>query len=133
MDSQHKSEPEEGDKRRIGIVKRVRVILSPEAKEVYRHLNERAPHSKFERMMLKAIDQKSELIKANKHYGTVLEDYRIPKEYRTRYEVGNVFKVDLPGFWRMLYTLTKEESVEVIAFVLDIMDHRQYDRKFKKR
>ena len=133
MDSQYKSKPEEGDKRRIGIVKRVRVILSPEAKEVYRYLNERAPHSKFERMMLKAIDQKSELIKANKHYGKVLEDYRIPKEYRTRYEVGNVFKVDLPGFWRMLYTLTKEESVEVIAFVLDIMDHRQYDRKFKKR
>jgi hypothetical protein len=133
MDPQYKSKSQEGDKRRIGIVKRVRVILSPEAKEVYNHLNESAPHSKFERMILKAINQKSELIKKNKYYGKVLEDYRIPEEYKTRYGARNLFKVELPGFWRMLYTLTNEESVEIIAFVLNIMDHREYDRKFKKR
>jgi hypothetical protein len=84
-------------------------------------------------MILKAINQKSELIKKNKYYGKVLEDYRIPEEYKTRYGARNLFKVELPGFWRMLYTLTNEESVEIIAFVLNIMDHREYDRKFKKR
>jgi hypothetical protein len=92
-----------------------------------------APHSKFERMILKAINQKSELIKKDRYYGKVIEDYRIPEEYKTKYGVKNLFKVELPGFWRMLYTLTNEESAEIIAFVLGIMDHKEYDRKLKKR
>jgi hypothetical protein len=44
--------------------------------------------------------------------------------------------VELPGFWRMLYTLTNgEREVEIIAFVLDVIDHKAYDKKFgyKKR
>jgi hypothetical protein len=31
----------------------------------------------------------------------------------------------------MLYTLTDRESeVEIIAFVLDVIDHKEYDKKF---
>lgn len=34
----------------------------------------------------------------------------------------------------MLYTLKDGESrVEIIAFVLDILDHKKYDRKFGYR
>lgn len=50
-------------------MKKVRVILSPEAEEVYRHLNKTAPTSKSERMIFTAINKKVELIKANLHYG----------------------------------------------------------------
>ncbi len=50
-------------------MKIVRVKLSPEAVEVYKHLNEEAPTSKTERMILKAVNQKVELIKSNPHYG----------------------------------------------------------------
>ncbi|GEM_PF-3556208 len=39
-------------------MKTVRVILSPEAEEVYRYLNEQAPNSKNERMILNAIHKK---------------------------------------------------------------------------
>jgi hypothetical protein len=40
-------------------MKKVRVILSPEAEEVYNHLNKEAPHSKIENTILKAINKKS--------------------------------------------------------------------------
>ncbi len=33
-------------------------------------------------------------------------------------------------FWRMLYTLTNNEEVEIIAFVLDILNHQTYNKKF---
>jgi len=37
-------------------------------------------------------------------------------------------------FWRMLYTLTEDETtVEIIAFVPDIIDHKEYDKKFGYR
>ena len=43
------------------------IILSPEAKEVYRYLNQEASDSKTERIILKAVNQKFELIKENPH------------------------------------------------------------------
>ncbi len=112
-------------------MKPVRVILSAEAEEVYKYLNEQAPDSKIEQTILNALQKKIELIKANKDYGEPIGKKLIPKEYAERYGVTNLFKVDLPNFWRMLYTLTNGGmQVEIIAFILDIIDHNKYNKKF---
>jgi hypothetical protein len=112
-------------------MKQVRVILSPEAEEVYNHLNREAPKSKAARSILNAIDKKKDLIKANPHYGAPIAKKLIPKEYVGKYGVTNLFHVELPNFWRMLYTLTNGEAeIEIIAFVLDVIDHPTYDKKF---
>ena len=81
-------------------------------------------------MILKAIDQKKELIKMNIHYGSPIAKNLIPEEYKQKYSATNLFRVELPAFWRMLYTLTNNEQIEIIAFVLDIVDHPTYDDKF---
>ena len=115
-------------------MKNVRVVLSSDAKEVYKYLNKEAPTSKQERSMLNAVNQKIELIKQNAHYGNPVAKRLIPAEYVKRYDTTNLFRVELPNFWRMLYTLTDGESeVEIIAFVLDIMDHKKYDKKMGYR
>ena len=115
-------------------MKRVRLKLSPEAEEVYKHLNEEAPTSKTERMILKAVNQKVELIKSNPHFGNPIAKNKIPEEYKQKYGIVNLFRVELPGAWRMLYTLTDGESeIEIIAFVLDMINHKQYDKKFGYR
>ena len=112
-------------------MKKVRVIFSPEAEEVYKHLNEEAPKSKTDQTILKAINKKVELIKANPHYGNPIAKKLIPQEYKDKYGVSNLFRIELPNFWRMLYTLTDDETnIEIIAFVLDVMDHPTYDKKF---
>ena len=112
-------------------MKKVRVILSPEAEQVYKHLNEEAPKSKTDQTILKAINKKVELIKANPHYGNPIAKKLIPQEYKDKYNVSNLFRVELPNFWRMLYTLTDGElNIEIIAFVLDVIDHPTYDKKF---
>ena len=46
-------------------MKRIKVILSPEAEEVYKYLNQEAEASKIEKSILRAINQKIELIKQN--------------------------------------------------------------------
>jgi len=111
-------------------MKSVKVILSPEAEEVYKKLNSEAGNNKQSNMILKAVNQKIDLIKANIHYGNPIAKNLIPKEYRQKYSATNLFRVELPAFWRMLYTLTNNEEVEIIAFVLDIVDHSEYDKKF---
>ena len=111
--------------------KRVRIVLSEDAEEVYKYLNEQAPRSKRERTILSAVNKKVELIKANPHYGAPIAKNMIPQEYASKYEITNLFRVELPSFWRMLYTLTASDTeIEIIAFVLDITDHKKYDKKF---
>jgi hypothetical protein len=112
-------------------MKKVRVILSPEAEEVYNYLNKEAPNSKTESTILNAFNKKKELIKNNPHYGDPIAKSLIPDEYKEKYGITNLFRVELPNWWRMLYTLTNDETqIEIIAFVLDIIDHKDYDKKF---
>jgi hypothetical protein len=59
-------------------IKKVRVVLSPEAEEVYIHLNKEAPTSKTERMILNAIKKKIDLLKINPHYGDPIAKNLIP-------------------------------------------------------
>ncbi len=112
-------------------MKEIRVVFSREARKVYEYLNKEAPISKNERTLLKAIKQKIEFIKTNPHYGDPLSKKLIPKEYIRKYGITNLFRVELPNFWRMLYTSTEGETkIEIIAFILDIIDHPTYDKKF---
>jgi hypothetical protein len=112
-------------------MKTVRVILSPEAEEVYRYLNEHAAHTPTEQTFLNAVRKKIELIKINPRYGDSIPKRLIPREYIAKYGVNNLFRVELPRYWRMLYTLTEGESqIEIVAFILDIFDHKRYNRKF---
>ena len=110
--------------------------MSDEAEEVYNYLNKEAPHSKLERGILRAVDKKVELIKANPHYGNPIAKKLIPKDYKEKYGINNLFRVELPNRWRMLYSLTDSETkIEIIAFILDLIGHPTYNKKFgyKKR
>jgi hypothetical protein len=110
-------------------MKNVKVILSSEAKEVYKYLNLNI-NSKAEHMILKSINQKVELIKLNPHYGDPITKNRIPKEYIERYGVNNLFRVELPNFWRMLYTLTNSGEIEIVAFIIEIINYKDYNKRF---
>jgi hypothetical protein len=112
-------------------MKNVKIFLSPEAKKVFEYLNHEAEHSKTEKSILKAIKYKIDLVKMNPHYGDPLSKKLIPKEYIDKYNITNLFRVELPNFWRMLYALTEGETkIEIIAFVIDILDHKNYDKIF---
>ena len=79
-------------------MKRTKVILSPEAEEVYSRLNKEATESKTEEKLLRGINKKVELIKYNPHYGEPISKKKIPKEYVEKYGVTNLFWVELPNF-----------------------------------
>lgn len=112
-------------------MKSVRVILTPGAANTYNSFLSKAPESKQEEIILNSFLQKVELLKENIHYGQPIAKKLIPAEYKTKYEVTNLFRVELPNFWGMLYTLTAGSSgIEIIVLVLDIIDHKKYDKKF---
>ena len=119
--------------------KPTKVILLDEADSEYRKLNgivgQQAKEGKEnteEMQLLRSIKQKTEFIKANPFYGDNLPKALIPNEYTVKYSAKNLWRVELTNYWRMLYTI-KGNQVEIICFVLDILDHKEYDKKFGYR
>lgn len=113
----------------------VRVILLDEADDEHRRLNEivgqqikDGKESTSEMQLLRSIKQKIDFIKANPFYGDNIGKERIPKSYN----VTNLWRTELTGFWRMLYTI-KGDQIEVICFILDILDHKKYNKKLGYR
>lgn len=117
--------------------KPVRVILLNEADREYKRLNDivgqqflQEKENSQEIQLIRSIKQKIAFIKANPFYGDNISKRLIPKEYN----VTNLWRIELSHFWRMVYTI-KGDQIEIICFVLDIMDHARYDKVFgyKKR
>lgn len=73
--------------------------------------------------LLKSINQKTELIKLNPLFGDNVPKRLIPKQLN----VSSLFRVELTGYWRLLYTL-KGNEVEVVAIVLYLVDHKEYNK-----
>ena len=116
--------------------KPVRVVFLGDADEAFKRLNEivgrqieSGRENSEEIQLIRSIKQKIGFIKANPFYGDPIAKNLIPQEYKINYQAINLFRVELSQFWRMLYTL-KGNEIKVIAFILDIIPHPKYNKKF---
>jgi len=116
--------------------KPVKVIIIGEAKEQFDGLNKAVGEeiakgitSSDHQTLLNSIKQKIEIMKVNPEYGVHIPKDRIPKEYIRDYDVNNLWKINLAGAWRMIYTI-RGSNVEIISLILDIIDHNSYNKKF---
>lgn len=114
---------------------KARVRIIGQALEEYNKLKEavkeegkRGIKSSENVTLLKSIDQKVEWLKENPLVGEVVKKKDIPKEL----DVDNLFKLRLARYWRMLYTIRRQE-IEIFCFVLTIEPHSDYDKRFKKK
>jgi mRNA-degrading endonuclease RelE of RelBE toxin-antitoxin system len=119
--------------------KPVKLIITGNAKEEFEKLNKlvgqeitRGITKSDHQILLNSIKQKIEFIKENPQYGIHIPKNKIPKEYIKGYEINNLWKVNLSGAWRMIYTINGNE-IEIIALILDIIDHKEYNKKFGYR
>ena len=112
--------------------KPVEVIFSDQAKEMYDYLLKKSAVSKEEMSILKAINRKIELIKEDFLYGEPIAKRIIPGVYKDKYNINNLYRVVLPNYWRMLYSLV-DEDIKIIALIVDVVDHKDYSQKFGYR
>lgn len=83
-------------------------------------------------ILLRSIQEKLALLKINPEYGIHIARQKIPLEYARKHDITNLWKVNLAGAWRMLYTIRSNE-IEILAIVFDILNHREYEKKFGYR
>jgi|SRR3989344_5426667 len=108
------------------MLKRVRIkFLNDKLEREYLALAENAP-------LKKRIDWVIERLKQKPTFGQPIAKRLIPKEYQ-REGVDNAFWVELSKGkgWRLIYSLTSEDEVEIIAIILEWFSrHKDYERRF---
>lgn len=116
--------------------KEVLVKLSDEADEVYQELNKivgeeklKGIESSFHQTLLRSINRVRDLLKQNPFAGDQVRKKQIPQKYFAKYDVDNVWRIELADRWRLIYTITGNQ-VEIITFIMDILNHRDYDKVF---
>ncbi len=72
------------------------------------------------------------LLLADCQYGKVIKKSRIPKALKAKYGLENLYAVNLPSYWRLLYTITHDGTTRYIV-VVEIWDHDTYNKWFSLR
>ena len=74
----------------------------------------------------KSIKRAIKDLQTNAFFGIQLPKRLIPKEYILKYDLKNLWKYDLPQGWRLLYTITVENEVQLISAILEWFNHKDY-------
>lgn len=125
--------------------KRASIRLLGDAKDAYLDLKKKSVEERskeieasFHQTLLKSINDKITILKTDYDFGVHIPKDRIAPKYIIQFEVTNLWKVNLSGGWRMVYTLKQPQrdntEVEILSIwldVLDIISHDNYDKIFK--
>ena len=100
-------------------------FADPKVKKEY----ERILKSKEDAQLVKFLQRAFDDIRADPKCGISIPKNLIPPDYYKKYNIDNLWKYNLPGAWRLMYSL-KAETVEIIAIILEWCDHKSYERRF---
>ncbi|MBS3126725.1 hypothetical protein J4228_01015 [Candidatus Woesearchaeota archaeon] len=100
------------------------VFVSDELEKDFNALKEDDPIKKG---IMRAIKD----LKENAFCGIQIPKRLFPKEYTQKYGINNLWKYDLPNAWRLLYTVTPENEVELISAILEWFNHKDYEKRMR--
>lgn len=116
--------------------KEIKVVLSEEATEEYDELNrivseelQRGITSSVNQSIFRSIERVKGWLKDNPFAGEQVQKSKIPQYYLNKYDATNLWRIDLSDYWRLIYTIQSSE-VEIIDFVLNIINHKKYNKIF---
>jgi hypothetical protein len=119
-------------------MKEVMVQFDKEAYQEYKSLQELVAEGALARkkptyaQLLSSIDRALMRLKEDPYCGTLIPRKYLSKGVVKRYGTDKILRIELVGYWRLLYTLIGDE-LRVIAFVLEFMDHKRYSKIFGYR
>jgi hypothetical protein len=75
------------------------------------------------------VDEALTTLKENYAAGTQIQHALWPREYIRKYGIGNLFKLNLEGGLRLIYTILAEDS-DISVIVLECLTHKEYEERF---
>ena len=62
-------------------------------------------------------------------FGTAVQKSLIPKIYIKKYGIDNLWKYDLTGAWRLMYSVAGDK-IRIVSIILEWLNHKEYERRF---
>jgi len=85
------------------------------------------------RSQLRQIAEKAlDVLKENMFAGQLIEKKKFPKIYVVKYGITNLYKYNLDRSYRLMYTIISDASGLAVV-VLEILNHKEYERRFGYR
>lgn len=106
--------------------KEVRVLMKGQARDSFVELKGKA--DKESQSLVRSIERMIAILKQNPQYGDPIKKELIPNNFK-KLGIMNLYRVELSNYWRMLYTL-EGNKLEIFCFILNIVDHPNYDKIF---
>jgi hypothetical protein len=82
-----------------------------------------------ERLLYESLSRAFGVLSENAFAGIQVPKKQIPAAYVREFGVDNLWKLNLSGAWRLLYSV-RGSSVVVLSVILEWLDHSEYDRRF---
>ncbi|MFI5417949.1 MAG: hypothetical protein ACHQ2Y_03505 [Candidatus Lutacidiplasmatales archaeon] len=103
------------------------VVVHPAAQELFDRRDRAAAEGRQpEQAIWNRLQAAIARVKADGQCGEVIPPRSIPRRYIREFGLTNLYCVDLPSFHRFFYTIKDR-----VVIVLDLVDHREYDRLMK--
>lgn len=106
------------------LIKKSQVVFANE--KIQKEFDSLSEDNEIKKYMRRAIED----IKQNAFCGIQIPKRLFPKEYVQRYNIKNLWKYDMPDGWRLVYTITTPNKVEVLAVILEWFSHPEYEKRF---
>lgn len=99
------------------------IFADEELKSTFQNLKTEDPR------LFKEIIHALDAIKQNVFFGRNVKKELIPNEIIRKYNIDNLWIYNLRKDWRLIYSVTGTR-VEILAIILDWMNHKDYERLF---
>jgi len=99
------------------------VFFAQDLEDAFNNLSDKDP-------LKKAVIRAIKNIQEDAFLGRNVKKELIPKSFISKYRINNLWIYNLPSSWRLLYSITSDGEVEIIAAILDWMNHKDYERLF---
>jgi hypothetical protein len=103
-------------------------FADPNLKKAFEELK----HSTIEnKRLFNFINRAFDDLEENAFCGVQIPKRQIPREYIKKYAVDNCWKYNLPGAWRLIYSVVDAGEIILISLVLEWFNHKEYEKRFK--
>lgn len=109
----------------MGIIRKSKVVFVDD--KIEKEFNDLSDNENLKKWIRRAIED----LKQNAFCGIPLPKRLIPKEYLSKYKITNLWKYDLPDGWRLIYSITTPDKIEILSVILEWFNHPDYERRFK--
>jgi hypothetical protein len=82
------------------------------------------------RKQRKWINDMAQVLSRNPIAGNLIRKNQIPQYYRTKYQALTLFRYRLPEGHRSTYTFVTEGKDAPFILIFDIMNHKEYEKRF---